>query len=106
MFCSYIYIENIGSFDGDDMPGPRNDLVVDPDDDRDIVVTKDHEADADRPTRVCAPVPPFARCRLENRLRMELGDQLYALIIKVGVKPAIMRDIQADGRLEIGRAHV
>ena len=30
---------------------------------------------------------------------MELGDQLTTLIVEVGIRPAHMRDIKADGRL-------
>ena len=30
---------------------------------------------------------------------MELGDQITALIIEAGIRPAHMKDIQADGRL-------
>ena len=61
---------------------------------------KDHEAGAERPAPAGAPVSPFARRgRLDSRLRMELGDQLCALMVEAGVRLATMRDIQADGRL-------
>ena len=61
---------------------------------------EDHEVSADRPTLAGALVPPFSRHgRLNSRLRMELGDQLCALIVEEGVRPATMRDIQVDGSL-------
>ena len=75
MFCTYIYIVDIGSFDGDEMPTPPNDPCVDPDDDQDMADAEDNEAGADKPALAGAPVPHFARCsRLDSRLRMELGD--------------------------------
>ena len=89
----YIYIVDIGSFDGDEMPTPPNDPGVDPDDDWDMAHVTDHEADANRPTPHGAPVPLFSRHRLNIRLRMELGDQLYALFVEARVRPATMRDI-------------
>ena len=45
------------------------------------------------------PVLPFARRRPNSRLRMELGDQLCALFVEVGVRPDTMRNIQGDARL-------
>ena len=74
---------------------------MDLDDDQGMPDAKDHqEADAERPPLAGAPVPPFARHgQLDSKYRMELGDQLTALIIEVGIRSANMRDIQADGRL-------
>ena len=56
---------------------------------------EDHEeASAERPSLAGAPVPPFARHdRLNNKFRMELGDQLTALIVEAGIRPTNMRDI-------------
>ena len=82
------------------MPVPPHDLGVDPDDDQDMPDVEDHEVGAERPTPTGAPVLPFSRCdRLDSRYMMELGNQLTALIIEAGIRPANMRDIQADGRL-------
>ena len=62
---------------------------------------EDHqEAGAERHAHVGAPVPPFARCgRLDTRYRMELGNQLSALIVEVGIRPTHYRDIHVDDRL-------
>ena len=100
MLCTYIYFSNIGSFDGEDMSTPPNDPGVDPDEDQDMLNAEDHEASAERPTPVGVSVPPFSRRgRLDSRYRMELGDQITALIIEAGIRPANMRDIQTDGRM-------
>ena len=101
MLCTCIYFLDIGAFDGKDMLAPPHDPGVDPDDDQDMLDAEDHqEAGAERPAPTGAPIPPFSRRgRLDSRLRMELGDQLCALIFEGGVRPATMRDIQADGRL-------
>ena len=73
---------------------------MDPDDDYDMLDLEDHEAGGDRPAPTDAWILPFSRRnRLDSRLRMELGDQLCALFVEVGVRPTIMRDIQASGRL-------
>ena len=60
---------------------------------------KDHEASVDRLAPAGASVLPFARHRLDSRLRMELDNELCALFVEAGVRPATMRDIQGDGRL-------
>ena len=65
---------------------------------------EDHDQDeagaAERHALAGAPVPPFARCgRPKTRYRMELGNQLSALIVEAGIRPAHYRDIQADDRL-------
>ena len=100
MLCTCIYFVDIGSFDGDDMPVQPNDPGVDPDDDQDMADSKDHEGCVARPAPTGVLVPPFARHgRLHRRYKMELGDQLTALIVEAGIRPATMRDIQADGRL-------
>ena len=101
MLCTCIYFANIGYFDGEDMPAPPHDPGVDPDDDQGIPDAKDHqEAGAKRPAPAGVSVPPFARCSpLDTTYRMELGDQLTALIIEAGIKTTHMRDIQVDGRL-------
>ena len=101
MLCTCIYFADIGSFDGEDMPAPAHDPGVDPDDDQGMPDVEDHqEADVERLAPAGAPVSPFARCgRLDARYRMELGDQLTALIIEAGIRPANMRYMQVDGRL-------
>ena len=83
-----------------------HDLGVDPDDDQDMADAEDdHGQDEVGATERHAPahgasVPPFARCgRLKTRYRMELGNQLCALIVDAGIRPAHYRDIQADDSL-------
>ena len=59
---------------------------------------EDHqETGADqRPAPAGAPV----RGRLSDaRYRMELGDQLIALIVQAGIRPTHYRDIKDDDRL-------
>ena len=80
------------------MPLPPNDLDVDPDDDQEMGDVED-QANADKPSPHGALVPPFVRRRPDSRLRMELGDQLCALFLEVGVRPTTMREIQVDARL-------
>ena len=102
MLCTCIYFADIGSFDGEDMPTPPHNPGVDlGDHDQGMPDVEDHqEASAERPAPAGAPVPHFARRGLlDTRYRMELGDQLTALIVEAGIRPAHMRDIQADGRL-------
>ena len=102
MLCTCIYFADIGSFDGEEMPPPPLDPGVDPDDDEGMPDSKDHqEAGVDqRHAPAGAPIPPFARSgQLDTRYRMELGDQLNALIVEVRISPAHYRDIQADDRL-------
>ena len=101
MLCTCIYFVDIGSFDGEDMPTPPHDPGVDPDDDQGMPDAEDHEeASVERHAPAGAPILPFARCgQLDTRYRMELGDQLSALIVEVGIRPAHYRDIQADDRL-------
>ena len=101
MLCTCIYFVDIGSFDGKDMPTLPHDPGVDPDDDQGMPDVEDHqEAGAKRPALAGASVLPFGRHdRLDIRYRMELGDQLTALIVEAGIRLANMRDIQADGRL-------
>ena len=100
MLCTCIYFADIGSFNGKNTLTPSNDLGVDADDDQDMVDVEDHEVGADKPAPASAPVPPFARrSRPDSRFRLELGDQLCAFFVEVGVRPATMRDIRADGRL-------
>ena len=101
MLCTCIYFADIGYFDGEDMPTPPHDLGVDPDDDQGMPDVEDHqEAGVERHAPASASVPPFPRHgRPDTRYRMELGDQLSALIFEVGIKPAHYRDIQVDDRL-------
>ena len=103
MLCTCIYFVDIGSFDGEEMPEPLHDPGVNPDDDQDMADTEAHDQEASgerHDPHADAPVPPFARrSRPDTRYRMELGDQLSALIVEAGIMPANMRDIQADGRL-------
>ena len=47
------------------------------------------QASADRLGPHGAPVLHFVRRRPHNRLRMELGDQLCALFVEVGVRPVV-----------------
>ena len=88
------------------MSDPPHDLGVDPDEDQDMVDAEDdhdqHEISATEKHALAhgAPVPPFARhSRPETRYRMELGNQLYVLIVDAGIRPAHYRDIHADNRL-------
>ena len=89
------------------MPGPPHDPSVDPDDDdQDMDDAKDDhgEDEAGAAERHApahgAPVPPFAkRVRPETKYRMELANQLCALIFDAGIRPAHYKDIQADDRL-------
>ena len=62
---------------------------------------KDHqEPGVERPDPAGAPIPHFSRHgRLDRRLRMELGDQLCALILEARLMPTTMRDIHANSRL-------
>ena len=79
------------------MSGPPHDPGVDPDDDQDMVDVEDHDQDdagAERHPPAGAPVPPFARRgRPETRYRMELGNQLSALIVDAGIRPTHQKDI-------------
>ena len=80
---------------------PQNDPGVDLDDDQDMLDVDDHEAGAKRLAPVGAPILPFSRRgRLNARYRMELGDQISALIVEVGFRPAHYRDIHVDDSLE------
>ena len=100
MLCTCIYFVEIGPYDGEDMPVPLNDLGVDSDEDQDIPDIGDHEAGVEKASPADVLVPPFARRgRLDSRYRMELGDQLIALVVEASIKPANMRDIQVDGKL-------
>ena len=101
MLCTCIYFADIGSFDGKDVSAPPHDPCVYTDDDQGMPDAEDHqEVGVDRHAHAGTPVPPFARRgRLDTRYKMELGDQLTALIVEAGIRPATMRDIQADGRL-------
>ena len=89
------------------MSGPPHDPSVDPNnDDQDMDDAKDHH-DEDEASAVerhapahGPPVPPFARCgQPETRYRMELANQLCALIVDVGIMPAHYIDIQGNDRL-------
>ena len=103
MLCTCIYFADISSFDGKEMPEPSHDPGVDPDDDKDMADVEDHDQEAagERHAPYAGvPVPPFARHgRPDTRYRMELGDQLSALIIEAGIRPAHYKDIHADDRL-------
>ena len=78
---TYIYFVDIGSFDGNEMPAPPNDIGVYPDDDQDMADAKD-DLDEDEASAVekhapahGAPVLPFAkRGRLDTRYRMDLAN--------------------------------
>ena len=101
MLCTCIYFADIGYFDGEDMPAPPHDPVVDLDGNQDMPDVEDHqEAGAESFALAGVSIPPFSRhVRLDSRYRMELGNQLTALIFEAGFRPATMRDIQANGRL-------
>ena len=88
------------------MSDPPHHLGVDPDDNEDMADSEDdHDQDEAGAAERHAPahgalVPPFARHgRPETRYRMELGRQIYALIVDASIRPAHYRDIQADDRL-------
>ena len=102
MLCTCIYFADIGFFDGKEMSGPPHDPSVDPGDDEGMPNAKGHEegAGAERHAPAGTPVPPFSRHgRPDTSYMMELGDQLSALIVEVGIRPTHYRDIQADDRL-------
>ena len=108
MLCTCIYFVDIGSFDGETMSEPPHNPGVDLDDDQKMAYAEDHgqEASGERHApHAGASVPPFARRgRLDTRYMMELGDQLSALIVEVGIRPVYYRDIQTDDRiLQMGR---
>ena len=87
------------------MSDPPHDPSVDPDDEQDMADAEDdHDQDqvgaAERHAPIGAPVPPFARRgRPETIYRMDLGNQLSALVVEAGIRPAHYRDIQANDRL-------
>ena len=95
MLFTCIYFADIGYFNGEDMPAPPHDPGVDLDEDQDIPDVEDHqEAGVEVPSPSGASVLSFAsHGRLDIRLRMELGDQIYALNFEAGVRPTTMRDI-------------
>ena len=103
MLCTCIYFADIGSFDGEEMSKPPHDPGVDPDDDQDMADTEAHDQEVDgerHAPHAGALVLPFSRHGRPNiRYRMELRDQLSALIVEAGIRPAHYRDIQADDRL-------
>ena len=82
------------------MPAPPHDPGVDPDDDQGMPDAEDHqETGAERHAPTSALVPPFARRgRLDTRYRMELGNQLSALIVEASISPTHYKDIQVDDR--------
>ena len=80
------------------MLAPPHDPDLDPNEDQGMPDAEDHhEAGAERPAPAGAPVR--GQRLSDARYRMELGDQLIALIVEASIRPANMRDIQADGRL-------
>jgi hypothetical protein len=81
LFCT-IYFADIGTFIGDPPPPLA-------DDDEDIIL----EVMASQGPQV--QIPDGMHRRLDTRFRLELGDQISALLTKVGVFPALMRDIKA-----------
>ena len=93
MLCTYIYFANIGSFDGDEMPPPPNDLGLDPDDDQDMADAEDQAGEDTPGPHVAQVSTSVARRRPDTRFRMELGDQLCALLVEGEVMPATMREI-------------
>ena len=93
MLCTCIYFADIGSYDGEEMPPPPPDPVVDLDD---LDAEDQQEAGAERP----APVGALMHCQLNDaRYKVNFGNQISALIVKVGIRPAHYRDIEADDRL-------
>ena len=101
MLCTCIYFAYIGSFDAEIMPTPPHDPGVDPDDTQGMQDAEDNQdAGVERPTPTGAPILPFSRrSRRDSRYRMELCDQLSALTVEVGIRPAHYRDIQVNDRL-------
>ena len=108
MLCTCIYFADIGSFDGEEMPGSPHDPGVDPDDDNQDMANVEHDHDEDdvgetkrhAPAHHGAPMPHFSRRgRPKTRYRMDLANQLFALIFYVGIRPAHYRGIQDDDRL-------
>ena len=82
MLCTCIYFAYIGSFDGEEMPTPvPHDLGVDLDDDQGMPDAEDHQEAGARRNRHYA------------RYQMELGDQLSALIVELGISPTHYRYI-------------
>ena len=85
------------------MPEPPHDPGVDPDDDQDMAYANDHDQEVGgerHAPHAGAPVLPFARRgRPNTRYRMELRDQLSALIVEAGIRHTHYRDIQVDDRL-------
>ena len=80
------------------MPPPPPDLGVDPDDDEGMPDDKDHqEAGVDqRP----APIGALVHGQLSDaKYKMELGNQLIALIVEAGIRIYYYIDIEADDRL-------
>ena len=103
MFCTCIYFADIGSFDGEEMLEPPHDLGVDPDDDQDMADAKDHDQEVGgerHAPHAGAAVPPFSRHgRPDTQYTMDFFNQLSALIIEAGIRPAHYIDIQVDDRL-------
>ena len=87
MLCT-IYFVDIGTFIGDMIPPPPNDLGVDVDEEMEEV-----ENHGKRPNpRV--QIPMGMRRRVDIRLRMELGDRICRLLVDEGVFLVTIREIQ------------
>ena len=82
------------------MPPSPPDPGVDPDDhDEGMPDAKDDHQEVSADQRP-APAGALVRGRLgDARYRMELADQLIALIVEAGIRPAHYRDMEADDRL-------
>ena len=96
MLCTCIYFADIGSYDGEEMPPPPHDPVVDLDD---IDAEDQQEASADDQRPAPAGAPARGQCMSDARYRMELGDQLNAFLVEAGIFPIYFTDIEADDRL-------
>ena len=77
------------------MPPPPPNLVVDLDD---LDAEDQQEAGVDQ-----RPTPPGASARgrrmSDARYKMELGDQLIALLVEASIRPTDFTNIEADDRL-------
>ena len=83
-----IYFVDIRTFVGDEIPSPPNDPGVDVDEEM-----EEAEDEGDRPDPDQVQIHAGVRRRLDTRFRMELGDQLYRLLVDAGVHPTMIREI-------------
>ena len=96
LLCTCIYFADIGSYDGEEMLPPPPNPVVDLDD---LDAEDQQEAGEDDQRHAPTGAPTRSRHMSDARYRMELGDQLIALLVEAGVRPADFTDIEANDRL-------